>query len=114
MSCICAFVVESVQLVHNFGEVFERVPGPAVSDAGKTLLDAVLMFVCYYEQNEEFDLLTHGMGPSLVSVVMHNFSEFLGDVMGQKLEHNTRYRGKRLYPQMYMEKNAKDCKFYSG
>ena len=77
------------------------------SDVTETLLDAVLMFVRYCEQNEEFDLLTHGMGPGLVSVVMHNFSDFLGDVMGQKLDHNTRYRGKRLYPQMYMEKMRK-------
>ena len=99
--------MESVQLVHDFGAVFEHVPGAVVSDVAETLLDAVLLFVRYYEQNEEFDLLTHGMGPGLVSVVMHNFSDFLGDVMGQKLDHNTRYRGKRLYPQMYMEKMRK-------
>ena len=107
MCHICAFVAESVQLVHNFGAVFERVPGPAVSEAAVSLLDTVLMFVRYYEQNEDFDLLTHGMGPGLVSVVMHNFSEFLGDVMGQKIDHNIKYHGKRLYPQMYMEKMRK-------
>ena len=104
---ICAFVAKSVQLVHDFGAVFERVPGPAVSEEAASFLDAVLMFVRYYEQNEDFDLLTHGMGPGLVSVVMHNFSEFLGDVMGQKIDHTKKYRGKRLYPQMYMEKMRK-------
>ena len=93
--------------MHNFGAVFERVPGPAVSEEAVSLLDAMLMFVRYYEQNEEFDLLTHGMGPGLVSVVMHNFSEFLGDITGQKIHHNIKYRGKRLYPQMYMEKMRK-------
>ena len=104
---ICAFVAESVQSVHDFGAVFEPVPGPAVSEEAASFLDAVLMFVRYYEQNEDFNLLTHGMGPGLVSVVMHNFSEFLGNMMGQKIDHTKKYRGKCLYPQMYMEKMRK-------
>ena len=90
---ICAFVAESVQLVHDFRAVFERVPGPAVSEEAVSFLDAVLMFMRYYEQNKEFDLLTHGMGP--------------GNVMGQKIDHTKTYRGKHLYPQMYMEKMRK-------
>ena len=39
----CAFVAESVLLVHDFGNVFERVVPPAVSDAAVTLLDGVLV-----------------------------------------------------------------------
>ena len=93
-----------MQLVHDLGSVFERVVQPAVSDEAECLLDGVLMFVHYYETNENFDLLTHGMEPGIVAVVMHNFSQFMGDLMGQKLDHCTQYKGKRLYLQMYMEK----------
>ena len=35
---------------------------------------------------------------------MHNFLQFLGDVMGQKLDHTTQYHGKRLFTNMYMDK----------
>ena len=90
--------MESVQLVHDLGNVFEKVISPAVSE------EAVLMFVRFYEQNEHFDLLTHGVGPGVVAVVMHNFSNFLGDLMGQKLVHRQKYGGKRLFPTMYMDK----------
>ena len=90
--------------VHDFGNVFEKVVAPAVFEDAETLLDSVLMFVRYYETNETFDLLTHGMGPGLVAIVMHNFSQFLGDLMGQKLDHATQYHGKRLFPNMYMDK----------
>ena len=44
------------------------------------------------------------MGPGVVAVVMHNFSNFLGDLMGQKLVHRKKYGGKRLFPTMYMDK----------
>ena len=98
------FAAESVHLVHDFGNVFEKVVAPVVSEDAETLLDSVLMFIRYYETNETFDLLTHGMGPGLVVIVMHNFSQFLGDLMGQKLDHATQYRGKRLFPNMYMDK----------
>ena len=98
------FAAESVRLVHDFGNMFEKFVAPAVSEDAETLLDSVLMFVRYYETNETFDLLTHGMGPGLVAVVMHNFSQFLGDLMGQKLDHATQYHGKRLFPNMYMDK----------
>ena len=70
------FAAESVHLVHDFGNVFEKVVAPTVSEDAETLLDSVLMFVRYYKTNETFDLLTHGMGPGLVAVVMHNFSQF--------------------------------------
>ena len=98
------FAAESVRLVHDFGNVFEKVVAPAVSEDAETLLDTVLMLVRYYETNETFDLLTHGMGSGLVAVVMHNFLPFLGDLMGQKLDHATQYRGERLFPNMYMDK----------
>ena len=75
-----------------------------VLEDAETLLDSVLMFIRYYETNKTFDLLTHGMAPGLVATVMHNFSQFLGDVMGQKLDHATQYRCKRLFPNMYMDK----------
>ena len=84
--------------------MFEKVVAPVVSEDAETLLDSVLMFVRYYETNETFDLLIHSMGPGLVVIVMHNFSQFLGDLMGQKLDHATQYHGKRLFPNMYMDK----------
>ena len=93
--------------MHDLGAVFERVPSPAATEKATTLLDGVLMFTRYFEQNEHFDLLTHGMGPGLVAIVMHSFSDFMGDLMGQKLDHNATYRGKRLFPNMYLDKLRK-------
>ena len=100
----CVFSAESVQLVHDLGNVFEKVISPAVLEEAESILDAVLMFMRFYEQNEHFNLLTHGVGAGVVAVVMHNFSNFLGDLMGQKLVHGQKYRGKRLFPTMYMDK----------
>ena len=40
----------------------------------------------------------------MVAIVMHDFSNFLGDLMGQKLVHRQKYGGKRLFPTMYMDK----------
>ena len=96
--------MESVQLVHDLGNVFEKVISPAVSEEAESILNTVLMFMRFYEQNEHFDLLTHEVGPGVVAVVMHNFSNFLGDLMGQKLVHRQKYGGKRLFPTMYMDK----------
>ena len=73
-------------------------------EEAESRLDAVLMFVWFYEQNEHFDLLTYGVGPGVIAVVMHNFSNFLGDLMGQKLIYGQKYGGKRLFPTMYMDK----------
>ena len=75
-----------------------------MSEEAESILNAVLMFVQFYKQNEHFDLLTHGVGPGVVAIVMHNFSNFLGDLMGQKLVHGQKYSGKRLFPTMYMDK----------
>ena len=52
-----------MHLVHDFGNMFEKVVAPTVSEDTETLLDSVLMFIRYYETNKTFDLLTHGMGP---------------------------------------------------
>ena len=98
------FVAEGVQFVTDLGAVFERVVQPAVSEETESLLDAVLMFVRFYETNKYFDLLTHGIGPGVVAVVMHSFSEFMGDLMGGRLDHGLRYTGKRLFQHMYFEK----------
>ena len=98
------FVAEGVQFVHDLAGVFERTPQPAVGGDVNILLDAVLMFVHYYEQNEHFDLLTHGIGPGVVAVVMHSFSEFMGDIMGTRLDLGLKYTGKRLFQHMYFEK----------
>ena len=98
------FLAESVQLVHNLGNVFEKVISPAVSEEAESILNAVLMYMQFYEQNAHFDLLTHRVGPGVVAVVMHNSSNFLGDLMGQKLVHGQKYGGKRLFPTMYMDK----------
>ena len=98
------FSAERVQLVHDLGNVFEKVISPAVLEEAESILDAVLMFMRFYEQNEHFNLLTHGVGPGMVAVVMQNFSNFFGDFMGQKLVHGQKYGGKRLFPTMYMDK----------
>ena len=98
------FVAEGVQFIHDLAGVFERTPQPAVGGDVNILLDAVLMFVHYYEQNEHFDLLTHGIGPGLVAVIMHSFSEFMGDMMGTRLDLGLKYSGKRLFQHMYFEK----------
>ena len=42
-----------------------------------------------------------------MAIVMHNFSAFMGNLMGQKLDHSAIYHGKRLFPNMYMDKLQK-------
>ena len=93
-----------MQFIHNLGSVLERTTQPTVSTEAEILLDAMLMFVRYYETNEHFDLLTHGIGPGVVAVVMHSFSEFMGDIMGTRLDCGVKYSGKRLFQHMYFEK----------
>ena len=41
----CVFSVESVQLVHDLGNVFEKVISPVVLEVAESILDTVLMFV---------------------------------------------------------------------
>ena len=43
--CFQCLFSESVQLVHDLGNVFEKVISPAVSEEAESILDAVLMFM---------------------------------------------------------------------
>ena len=61
--------MESVQLVHDLVNVCEKVISPAVSEEAESILDAVLIFVRFYEQNEHFDLLTHRVGPGVIVIL---------------------------------------------
>ena len=54
----------------------------------KTLDEALNTFVCYYEQNEMFDLYTHGTGPGLVGVVINMLKTYLGHCVNNKLDRN--------------------------
>ena len=51
------FAADSVRLVHNFGNVFEKVVAPVVSEDAETLLDSVLMFIRYYETKKHLTCL---------------------------------------------------------
>ena len=77
----CVFIAEGVQLVNDFGAILERVNKPALGstpDNDVTIQDALLMFMRYYETNETFDVLTHGIGPGVLGLVIHLLIEFLG------------------------------------
>ena len=43
----------------NFGRIFQKIVRPYVDEDDNTLDEALNRFVCYYEQNEMFDLYTH-------------------------------------------------------
>ena len=83
-----SFAAEGVQLVYDFGAILEKVIKPAVGEGAKTLKDAVLMFEHYYENNEQLDLYTHGIGPSIIAIVLHSFMDFMGPLINQKLDHS--------------------------
>ena len=67
-----------MQLVHDFGMVLERIQKPVLGGHDATIHEALLMFMHYFETNETLDLLTHGMGPGLLGLVIHALIEFLG------------------------------------
>ena len=50
------------------------------------LEDALHNFLSYYEQNEMFDLYTHGTGPGLLGVVVHSLKMYLGHFIDMKLD----------------------------
>ena len=50
------------------------------------LEDAFHSILLYYEQNEMFDLYTHGTGPGLVGVVVHSLKTYLGRFIDMKLD----------------------------
>ena len=61
---------------------------PYVDNDDNTLDEALNTFVSYYEQNEMFDLYTHGTGPGLVGVVINMLKMFLGRCVNTKLDKN--------------------------
>ena len=55
-------VAEGVDLVYDFGRIFQKVVRPYVAPDDETLDQALNRFVAYNEQSEMFDLYTHGTG----------------------------------------------------
>ena len=49
-------VAEGVDLVYDFGRIFQEVVCPYVAPDDETLDQALNRFVAYYEQSEMFDL----------------------------------------------------------
>ena len=78
--------MEGEQLVCNFGQVFQKVVRPQLSEQDETLDGVFNSVLAYYEQNEMFDLYTHGTGPGLVSVVVHSLKSYLGRYVDMKLD----------------------------
>ena len=81
-------VAEGVELLCNFGRIFQKIVRPYVDKDDNTLDEALNTFVCYYEQNEMFDLYTHGTGPGLVGVVINMLKTYLGHCVNTKLDKN--------------------------
>ena len=81
-------VAEGVELVCDFGRIFQKIVRPYVDKDDNTLDEALNTFVCYYEQNEMFDLYTHGTGPGLVGVVINMLKTYLGHCVNTKLDKN--------------------------
>ena len=81
-------VAEGVELVCDFGRIFQKIVRPYVDNYDNTLDEALNTFVSYYEQNEMFDLYTHGTGPGLVGVVINMLKTFLGRCVNTKLDKN--------------------------
>ena len=78
--------MEGEQLVCSFGQVFQKVVRLQLSEKDETLDDVFNSVLAYYEQNEMFDLYTHGTGPGLVSVVVHSLKSYLGWYVDMKLD----------------------------
>ena len=81
-------VAEGVELVCDFGRIFQKIVRPYVDEEDNTLDEALNRFVCYYEQNKMFDLYTHGTGPGLVGVVINMLKMYLGHCVNTKLDRN--------------------------
>ena len=81
-------VAEGVELVCDFGRIFQKIVRPYVDKDENTLDEALNTFVCYYEQNEMFDLYTHGTGPGLVGVVINMLKTSLSRCVNAKLDKN--------------------------
>ena len=50
-------VAEGVDLVYDFGRIFQKVVRPYVAPDDETLDQALNRFVAYYEQSEMFDFV---------------------------------------------------------
>ena len=72
----------------DFWRIFQKIVRPYVDKDDNTLDEALNTFVCFYEQNEMFDLYTHGTGPGLVGVVINMLKTFLGRCVNTKLDKN--------------------------
>ena len=83
-----SLTAEGVKVVFDFGRIMDQVPKPSCGETAETLYQALIMFERYYETNESFDHLTHGMGPGLVGMVVHGIMDFLGNLVNQKLDHS--------------------------
>ena len=81
-------VAKGVELVCDFGRIFQKIVRPYVDKDDNTLDEALNTFVCYYEQNEMFDLYTHGTGLGLVGVVINMLKTYLGHCVNTKLDKN--------------------------
>ena len=83
----CFFITaERVQLVCDFGQVFQKVVRLWLNEQDQTLDDVFNSFLIYYEHNEMFDLYTHRTRPGLVSVVVHSLKSYLGWFVDMKLD----------------------------
>ena len=81
-------VAKGVELVCDFRRIFQKIVRPYVDKDDNTLDEALNTFVCYYEQNEMFDLYTHGTGLGLVGVVINMLKMYLGHCVNTKLDKN--------------------------
>ena len=72
----------------DFGRIFQKIIWPYVDEEDNTVDEALNTFVRYYEQNELFDLYTHGTGPGLVGVVINMLKTYLGHCVNTKLDRN--------------------------
>ena len=79
---------KGVKLVCDFGRIFQKIVQPYVDEEDNTLDEALNRFVCYYKQNEMFDLYTHSTGPGLVGVVINMLKTYLGHCVNTKLDRN--------------------------
>ena len=87
----------------DFRRIFQKIVRPYVDKDDNTLDEALNRFVCYYKQNEMFDLnrfvcyykqnemfdlYTHSTGPGLVGVVINMLKTYLGHCVNTKLDRN--------------------------
>ena len=97
-------------MVYDFGRVLEHITKPAVGRNAMMLYKALLMFERYYEQLESFDHYTHWIGPGIVGMVIHEFTEFMGPLINMKLDHNVMGKEKGTPVCVFVERLRKIVK----